>query len=325
MAASTARAKTKPTWGDAARIAALEDWLDEHKIAWRYVEAFELDKVDAAASLKNQTRLSPLDDKTVERYASDYQRGDHFPALVLAQHDKAVLAAGGNHRIAGARAADVRTHPAYVLSGLTPEQLHLVAIQDNRYHGLPFTTEELVFHAVHLINGGSYSVADAARITGLSRSTVNSQIEANRGTERAIERDIFGWSAMSTSTKARLNAIADDDLFQRVATMVGHGDILQGEVSELVGRLNKVDAARQADILDSLEQDAQQRTRRTRGHPPSMRAPRAKLMGDLEGILKFEPEVVAADCTTPQQRAQLANQIKATARRLVAIEKELWK
>lgn len=101
---------------------------------------------------------------------------------------------------------------------------------------------------------------------------------------------------------------------------------LQREVSELVGRLNNAAPDRATDILDSLERDAQQRTRRSRGAPPSaLRAPRARLMSDLDGILNYEPGHVAADCATPQQRSALADQIKAAARRLVAIEKELWK
>lgn len=305
------------------RIGELEDWFDAHGITWR-LEQIPLDQVDHLAGLANQARLSPLDEQVVDRYTADMEAGAVFPPIVVRRERRKLVPVGGNHRCAAARKADVGSLAGYIVEGLTDELVHLLAIEDNRRHGLPLSDDERLFHAVQIVNAGR-TVVDAAAICGLPAHKLGRQLDARRGGERAVRLDADGWAALSTTAKARIVSIRDDSAFARVVALAASAAIPAIELADVVGRVNKGTPEQAAELLDALESDAGLRTPRAGGHPVSkMRAPATRLLHDLEGICGYDPKAVAGDCVSAEQRARLAKQVKATARRLMAVEKELW-
>lgn len=310
------------------RIPELETWFDHHDISWVFNPAFPVDGIDHLAGLANQARLQPLDEAVVDRYTADMEAGAQFPAVVLrlvtVGHRESRVAVGGNHRTAAARKSGRATLAAYLVE-CDDDQAHLLAIEDNRRHGLPLSDEERLYHAVSLVNSGRHTATEAAGICGLAPTKLQAQLTANRGAQRAIRLDVDGWAALSTTSRAKCASIRDDGMFARVIPLVANSTILAAEVTDVVARLNVANPQQAAELLDALELDARQRTRRTTGHPVSrLRAPATRLLHDLDGILNYQAVDVAADCNTPEQRQRLANQIKAAARRLMAIDKELW-
>jgi hypothetical protein len=317
-------AMTAPT-DDTTRILELEAWFDQHRITWTLDPDVPVADIDALAGLANQARLSPLDEDVVDRYAADMHAGAHFPPIVVRRHRRKLIPVGGNHRTAAARRAGIPTLAAYIVTSLTDDQVHLLAIEDNRRHGLPLSDDERLYHAIQLVNAGRM-VTEAANICGLAPNKVQRQLDANRGAARAIRLEVDGWLNLSTTNRAKCSSVRDDRLFARLVPLIASGAIPSQEVPDIVARLNGAELGRHADeLLDALEDDAQNRTRRTTGHPVSkMRAPATRLVHDLDGILSYEPDAVARDCHSPEQKLRVANQIKVTARRLMAIEKELW-
>lgn len=304
-------------------IGELEDWFDSHGISW-HLEQVPLEQIDHLAGLANQARLSPLDEHVVERYTADMEAGAVFPPIVVRRQRRKLIPVGGNHRCAAARKADVGSLAAYVVEGLTDELVHLLAIEDNRRHGLPLSDNERLFHAVQLVNAGR-TVVDAAAICGLPAHKLGRQMDARRGGERAVRLDADGWAALSVSAKARLVSIRDDNAFTRVVRLAASGAIPAIELADVVSRINNGTSHQAVELLDALEADAGLRTPRSSGHPMSkVRAPATRLLHDLEGVCGYDPKAVAEDCVSAEQRARLAKQIKATARRLMAVEKELW-
>ena len=81
----------------------VETWLDSIETAWSYVDELDLAAVDEKASLRNQARLEPLDDDTVERYAADMTRGDVFPPVIVRSKNSRLVVLGGNHRYHAAK------------------------------------------------------------------------------------------------------------------------------------------------------------------------------------------------------------------------------
>lgn len=306
------------------RILELEAWLDRNSITWELVDELPVDEIDHIGGLANQARLQPLDEEVVDRYAADMEAGALFPPIILRRAGCALIPVGGNHRTAAARKAKRPTLPAYLVD-VDDEHAHLLAIEDNRRHGLPLSDEERLYHAVQLANGGKHTAAEAAKICGLTTAKLQTQLAANKGAARAIHLDVDGWAALSTTARAKCGSINNDSLFARVVPLVANGSILSNEIADIVSRINTAEWPKAVELVDALELDSRQRTRRTRGHPVSkVRAPATRLLHDLDGIMNFDPAEVAADCRTPEQRARVANQIKAAARRLMAIETGLW-
>jgi hypothetical protein len=308
------------------RLAELEDWLNEHHIAWELLEEVPVAAVDRDTGLTNQARLTPLNEDAVDRYAADMEAGAIFPPIVLnhvAGDTRTLIPIGGNHRLAAAERAGRHHLAAYVLDNATPELVHLLALEDNRRHGLPLTNEERMWHAVELHQSGR-TLAEAAAICGTTVQALTRQLGANKATTRAIRLDLDGVSRLSVTSRYMLNTLEDDRVFARALGLVVDGAVLASEITRLVSTLNQLETRDAIQELSRMEAASVGRTRRGGGRPPSYgTAPRRRLLSDLDGILSIRPPAVLADCDTALDRQQVSNQIKAAARHLMAIEKAL--
>lgn len=312
------------TDADVARIPELEEWMTARGIDWRFVPDVALDSIDTVAGLANQARFLALDDAVVERYAADYERGDRFPALVIRVTGTRHVPIGGNHRTASARRAQLTTHPAYLVT-CSDTEAHLIAVEDNRRHGLPLTDEERIHHALALIDQETHTIPEAADACGVALPKLRHVIASHRTRKRCGRLQLAGWETFSTTTLSKLDSLADDEVFAATVDALASGSVLAKEVTDLVARLRERPTTKDAlDLLVELTGGAEGRVRPPSGHPPSAeRYPRARLLIDLDRILNYDAGVVAADCQTPEQARQVANQLKAVARRIKAILDEV--
>lgn len=132
----------------------VRDEAFEHQCA-RHGIAFSLERrlissLNIATSLHNNSRLDPLDDDVVERYAADMVRGDGFPPIIITATND-ILA--GNHRTAAAKKADLKEVVCYVVDDKStnnkPSLVRAIITRgDNRRHGLAQSDDEMIHHAV---------------------------------------------------------------------------------------------------------------------------------------------------------------------------------
>lgn len=307
-----------------AALPEVEEWLVARGVPWEFDAAVPIAGIDIAAGLENQARLQPLDEEVVERYAADMIDGAEFPAVLLRRMDgeSRPSPVGGNHRLAGAGRAGRSTHPAYLIGPIDDLTAHLLALEDNRRHGLPLSDEERLYHAVELMNTARYSQDEAAKVAGVAVSKLRLQLQANRASRRAMKLRVNGWNEISVTSRARLSAIDDDRVFAKATRAVVAGHVPATRVSDFVRRV--VDSRTVSDAIAVVEEhvaSARRHSYRSTGRPPSAaRAARVRLLGDLDALLRFDPAGVAADCFTGSDRTRVSEQCKAAARHLMAIE-----
>lgn len=310
----------------AVRIPELEVWLDERSVPWKLVPAFDVAGIDYAAGLDNQARLRPLDDEVVERYTADMVAGAVFPAIVLrVVQDGDPSPLGGNHRLAAARAARRPVVAAYSVGPMDDLTAQLLALEDNRRHGLPLTDEERLYHAVEL-SRTAFRQEEAASIAGIPVSKLRLQLQANKAAGRAMKHSLDGWFELSTTSRARLAGIGDDRVFVKASRAVVAGHVPSVQVNDFVKRIHAAPGTAEAcSLIEDIVMSARKTVRRTGGRPPSaITHARIRLLGDLDAVMRFQPDVVAADCASDLDRKRVSEQCKAAARHLMIIEKELW-
>lgn len=307
------------------RLVDVERWLDDHRVAWRIDEVLVAD-VDQVAGLANQTRLEALNGEAVARYTADMEGGATFPPVVLRADGGRWVPVDGNHRITAARDAGRVLLAAYLLDDVTVEQAHELSIAANRTHGLPLTDEERLWHAVAMVADGS-SIAGAAGTCGIPTGRLQNHLAATRFARRCTDAGIGGWSKLPTTTRARLDTIGDARVFRRTVDLACSGALITSEVADTISRVNQLPTGDALDLLNGIRRDARGRTRNGRGHPPSATtSPRRRLVTDLDLLMsRFTADAVAADCGTAMARQQVSDQIKAAARHLMRIERELWR
>lgn len=304
----------------AARNGALEEWLDGHDIGWRFEPAFPLDDVDVAASVLHQARTEMLDETVVERYAADMARGDVFPAILVLEHGKRSLLAGGNHRVAGARSAGRSTLPAYVLGDVADDVLLELTIEDNRRHGLPLTESERLRVLVRLVNLGGRTQTEAAAICGVSQVRASRALALDRADSRARRLDVEGWTGLTATIRAYCDRVVSDDVFIAAAEFAARRRPGPHAIEDLTRACNAaidVDAA-----LGLVEAEDAYSASGRRGAPlPSAGRPsaRVQMASALSTISMLKAPEVIRQCATHGERAELARQVTAAAKVLQAV------
>jgi ParB-like chromosome segregation protein Spo0J len=305
---------------------ATERWLEEHHVTWTFDPAYPLDHIDITKSLANQARVgAPLIEDVVDRYTADYQRGDTFPALLLRRASpratKTVIL-GGNHRRAAATAADLPTHPAYIVE-VTDTLAFTLMYGDNRRHGMPPAKHERLAQAAHLVDNG-WTAKDAAQLVGVTEPALSNYRNVQRNTRRAAELGIGGiFDTLPHTHKARLATLRSDPVFTETVKLVGYARLNQQETGALVTRLNdtrsdqaalRLIGSEQEDLRDRMQDTASQRKRN-----------RVTAYGRLNAALISISSVTAADITTPDAASmvKLRKRIRDTALHLAEIDAAL--
>lgn len=296
----------------------IEAWLDVHGVAWEFDPVMPVESIDFDASLANQARLEALDEEAVERYSADMERGDVFPAVIIrrvgkagARTEKRILV-GGNHRTAAARRAKRETLPAYIVKGDTAAIVRLM-YEDNRRHGLPLGEEERVLAALHLIEMGD-APSEAARTLGLTHTKVAQAHGAREADRRAAQLGVDRFDKIPRSLKWRLQAIPHDRVFAYASTLTLDLGLSQKECYDLVTAVNTgADEQAAFEVLASQEQ-ALEANARARVGTTTRHTAKGRLISSLGIIKAISPAEVAAGCENDDQRAVLADQIRAAAK-----------
>jgi hypothetical protein len=313
------------------RLPNLEQWLDEHHITWTLDPAIPLKQIDVTAGLVNQVRHEPLNQETVERYRDDIDAGDVFPALLLHDHNDRLIPLGGNHRLAAHIAVGATTTAGYRIT-CDDVTAQLAAYRDNRHHGRPTTLAENVSHALRLHRDGGLTVADASRAAGINRIHLDHRLGADRATSRAQDLGLvtrprasdLEWRKLGIRCRYDLGRIHDTDVFHQAALLVLTRVISTGAVTKLVTRLNDLGPEAAIAALDELAAAEEGRVRNRAGRPHRANThPAFALRHLLDQVMQFEPEPVVSDCPTPEQRQLTRGQIRAAARKLIAVDKAL--
>lgn len=302
----------------------LEAWLDSIETAWSYVDELDLAAVDEKASLRNQARLEPLDDDTVERYAADMARGDAFPPIIVRAKGDRLVVLGGNHRYHAAKRSKTAIS-AYVVD-CTDEQALRISYEDNRRHGLPPSVLERCRQGAHLVALG-YSVAAAARVVGLNQQRLQRAITADEFVRRCRTLDIVPVPDLVETTKARLMAIRADPVFLDAVDLVADAGLGGDDVERLVVDTNKArsEAAARDHVRNLRALNADRIARRAAGNDKRTNAkanPRDRLVRALTELSLLDP-VEVARATLPDQRRTVFDHIRRAAANLNAIDHEL--
>lgn len=289
------------------RIPELEHWLDLHQVAWTFDEAFPVDDIDHTGGLANQARLEPLNEAAVEQYAADMAAGAIFPPIVLRDR----IPVGGNHRTAAARRAGRTTLAAYLVH-CDDDQAHLLAIEDNRRHGLPLSDEERVWHALALHRDQGHTLAEAAKAVGITAARLQVHVDAARALRRAFP--LAGFAELPAGFRQRIGAIRDEAAFQRAAQLAVRGRLTSSDAATLVTKLNAA-GADPGQLLDDFEADTRRRVAYT-----NVKGPAAQMHRTLHQLLGFQAGPVVADEDNPDALHEL---LVRAARHLMAIDQAL--
>lgn len=298
-----------------SKIAWVEEWLNENQVPWEYDESVPLHQFDVFESLANQARLVPLDEETVEAYAADMARGDEFPAAIARKSGSMAVLIGGNHRVAAAMRSRLEGLSAYLIDCDDPKVLRRLAVEDNRRHGLPLPTEDRLWHAADLVRAGDCTQAEAAELCGLSTAMLTRHLSSGEAGRRALRLGVDGWQELSSSTRARLASIDDDQVFTQMIGLCASGAVKAGEVAALIANVNHADSTDAAlERLSEVREANKDLTRRKRGRPPAAaRMPRVRFLMDLDPVLRHGSQAVVEDCENAEDRKALKAQVLAAA------------
>lgn len=304
----------------------IEAWLDGHGITWDHTEALDLALVDRKASRTNQARDEAVNTKVVEGYAFDMESGAEFPPIVVRKRKRSnkVVAIGGNHRIAACDSIGATTHAAYIIDCADEMALRL-AIEDNRLHGLPPSTEEKVSHGIHLIALGM-TQEDAARVVGVSAGLLSRERSAIEATARAGSLGVVGFETLTPSTRYELAKIDADAPFAAAAQLAIDRNLKGADIVDLVRRVRaakRSEAQALSVVSDMAEAADAEEQARANGKKGRKANPRTVLMRSLGDIDALDVTGLTASCATADQRKATKARIKATARHLMALDKAL--
>lgn len=269
----------------------VEARLERHGVTWTLDADYDLSLIDRKRSAAEAVR--DLDADTVDRYVADVSAGDPFPPIVLRRLRKRSVVLGGAHRLAALDRLERDTHPAYVVDCSDDDAL-LLALDDNRTHGRTLTAEEKRQWALRLVDGG-HTQADAARIVGVSQTTVSAAVRARRIRQVLVDADI-GAEHLPTSTLKRLSSLPDDDeVIVSVGKAVTSGWLTSPALNKLVPRVNTAEPDERLDLIDAVVVDEMERqgARRRSGRQTT-----TAMSDDLVRLVRLGREI----CDVPRAR-----------------------
>jgi len=251
----------------------VEEWLESFSVDWDYKPAFAMSKIDLKESVRNQARLdNPLDEDRVELIAEGIENGDKIPPVVGYLKNNKLILIDGNHRVNAWELCGSKTVPVYVVKEANVEVLTEMTYQANAKHPTPNTQEERIQHAIFMVQQGRSQI-DAAgtmnvKVLELQRAWAKTEVERRA---LAVGVSIREWSKVSVSSKVRINALKNDDVFAKCVTVVSEIKLPTEEVSKLVADVNrKRTNESQLALLDSFRKDHREEIKKNRSGTRSL-------------------------------------------------------
>lgn len=309
----------------------VEAWLDSLHITWTFEPAAPIDRIDLAAGLRNQARVTaPLDPEVVERYTTAMAAGDTFPPVLLRRRGRGRhIPLGGNHRLAAAVAAGRTEHPAYLVE-VTDEVAPLLMYGDNARHGLPPSRDERIAQAIHLIEACGLTQGNAAAAVGLAQPAVSLAQTVQKASRRAHDLDVGSlFDALPKGHRERLATIGSDPVFSKATKLAKLAGLSQPDTADLVRRVKDARSERTALVIVGQELEdrrgAMQATA-AKGGQRRQRQPETayiSLRRQLTLLRVCTPSDIAASCPTTEAASETRKWLKDVTAKLIEVDEAL--
>jgi len=141
------------------------------------VETVKLSDIDWKKSINNPGRMGQsLNDEKVTDYAIAMLEGAEFFMAVVRRTGNTLVTMGGNHRLASAREAGLKTAKVYVVEFLEDIVADILPCRLNQVEGDRLSRPELVARAVDLVRRHEMSITDASEAMSVKRGWVDNAV-----------------------------------------------------------------------------------------------------------------------------------------------------
>lgn len=312
-----------------------EQLLKRLGINYEFMSDLTPAQIDVQRSLANQARDKSLNEDTVANYTEKAREGVKFPPIIVYRtnrgRSKKFMVADGNHRVASHQAVQLSLD-AYVLDVDTPpDVIETLTCVCNMGNGLPLTPGERLSRAAGLKENHNYTVANAAKMFGVSEPKLRDTLAKRAADRRAVDvEDVDDrmWEGLPQGIRKKLNLISTDEIFAEAIKLAHTARLTLIEVGELVDQLGRTKAVtKQRAILQAARVNYEDRVAATMGGKTSKRAaktPKQQLaiaMGFLAGLPNNVN--VIAKSYVGDDRLEAVDQLEPIVERLSLLLEEL--
>lgn len=238
----------------------IEAWLRSHGVGEFELQELPLFFINGTRSLQNQARFAPLDENVVARYAEAMSNGDVFPPIVAVADGKSggMLIVDGNHRFAASEMAQKEKIWGYVTKDLSEQLTSVLTFDANTKHGLPTSPEERKQQAIFLVDTAEVTAVAAAKMLNVPLQSLRDELTKVRAERRLAALGVERWESMPRGTRARLDAIRDDEVFKAAAKLAVEARLSHEAINEMVVDINKTSTVSDGTKVVAKERDKRQ-------------------------------------------------------------------
>jgi hypothetical protein len=270
----------------------------------------DLDEIDADASTRNQARLLPVHQETVEIYRAAMEAGDKFPPIVVNGTKKPYVVLDGNHRLFAAKMAGFSSMDAFVVTQATKAQMELFTYEANAKHGLPTSITERVRQGMYLVSLGN-TASVVAKALSIPERRLWEALQSMRAEKRLVK---FGMdpARFSQNIKRRLASVHSDVVLEPFAQVIIGASLNTDEINEAVTKINTLNSeAEQLAYVESLRVKYESILQSTAGGaidlPPDV--VRLRMAARLLRRINEDTLAESIDRVSPEFRTVLAREV----------------
>jgi hypothetical protein len=243
-----------------------ENQLDRGKFAYQFVPAFQINKIDLAASKANPARLNrKIDEERCLEMACAMEAGVEFPAIVLTEEPNGTfIVATGMHRLIAATELlkpMLATFDAYIVIEPDPYRRELLMRSINCIEGRGQSRDENLAHCAEMYRLYNRSVDDLAAAFNLRVAAIREYLRSIKFDERADQLGVGdlsrGWPQ---KTKQQLATIKIDAVLADAVRYLKSAKLTGPATKELITQLANCRGEKAGfKILDERRQEAAER------------------------------------------------------------------
>lgn len=295
---------------------------------FKMVERVELSKIDKKASLANQGRLEALDDDRVmliaEAFAEKEPLSPLYPLVLIQLLRGKFKIADGNHRQAACELLDLAWYPhgAYVITQQLSEtqEKELIGLA-NKGHAMPNTLDELVHHAIWLVESRALTQKEAARHVGVPARKLNTQLAFISAEKRITE--LVGARTLGRihkSSSERLASIKSDAVAKAATMLAADTKMSSAAVNEFVKDVNAARSEASAmGVIAATRKRYEDEKAATAGHTVEIAKPFRKLQHIVSRVLGYDVDELRDDVVDPSIKKQTLLRVTEAHKRLTEI------
>lgn len=255
--------------------------------------------INVTQSERNQARVLPYDQQTVDRYAAAMLGGAVFPPIVLAIAEGGLVVVDGNHRRAGAEKAGATHVHAYIVSPTSTVKTAMTISANAALTGLQ--TDEVLRreHVVQLSNMG-YNADEVAVMTGMTKWRVNVIRSAQAVIDRAPDKRAA--RRLEDGHLKTLTAIRNTKVLSAAIAVGIESALTRDEMATMRNAISEAgDEAAQLAVIEGFRRVTTKPKRAGRKASDV-----ARLRSSIGNILKLSPTVVAIEAADDAEGIEAA-------------------